>query len=201
MIDVAAGGGEGLAAALYYLAHSTFVIAVFFLISDLLGRGRGVLKDQLHPGPPLRQAAPLGLAFLFAGATVAGVPPSSGFLGKLMILQSTMDGLNAVLVWTVIVLTSVLMLIICSRAGSIMLWNYVDHEQPADDRPPRAGEWIAVATLAGCSTLLVVFAAPVMEYTTDVGTQLTSRAPYIEAVLGSGSENYVRPPTMGKVTP
>ncbi|BFU92764.1 MAG: monovalent cation/H+ antiporter subunit D [Nitrospira sp.] len=201
LTGVADGGSKGLAAALYYLAHSTLVIAVLFLVSDLLGRSRGAMGDQLHPGPPLRQAAPLGLAFLFAGATVAGIPPSSGFLGKLMILQSTMNGLSVVLIWTVILVTSVLTLVACSRAGSIVLWNYVEPDQPTRDRPPRAGEWIALAGLAGCSMLLVVFAAPVTRYTGEVGTQLTSRGSYIEAVLGSGYDDLVRPQAVGKATP
>jgi len=194
-----ATGGEGLAAALYYLAHSTLIIAVLFLASDLLGRSRGAMGDQLHPGPPLRQAVPLGLTFLFGGATVAGIPPSSGFMGKLMILQSTMNGLSVVLIWTVILVTSVLTLVMCSRAGSIVLWNYIEPDQPAHDRPPRAGEWIALAALAGCSISLVIFAAPVAHYTGEIGSQLTSPGSYIHAVLGSEQDDFIRPHTMGGV--
>jgi multicomponent K+:H+ antiporter subunit D len=197
LIGVAAGG-QGLAAALYYLAHSTLVIAVLFLISDLLGRSRGAMGDQIHPGPPLRQAALLGLVFLFGGATIVGVPPSAGFLGKLMILRSTMDSVGVAVVWTVILATSVLTLIACSRAGSIVLWNYVEPDQPAHDRPPRAGEWMALAALVGCSMALVVFAAPVTRYTSEMGAQLTSPAPYIEAVLGSGHSDFIRSHAMGK---
>lgn len=201
LTGVATGGSEALSAALYYLAHSTLVIAALFLVSDLLSRSRGAMGDQLHPGPSLRQAAPLGLAFLFAGATVAGIPPSSGFLGKLMIMQSTMGGPSVVLIWTVIVVTSVLTLVACSRAGSIVLWNYAEPDQPAHDRLPRAGEWIALAALVGCSIGLVIFAAPIAEYTGEIGTQLISPESYIEAVLGSGSGDFIRPHAMGKTTP
>ncbi len=196
-----ATGGEGLAAALYYLAHSTLVIAVLFLVGDLLGRSRGTMGDRLHPGPPLRQAGPLGLAFLFGGASVAGIPPSSGFLGKLMILQSTMDGMMVIVVWMVILVTSVLTLVTCSRAGSIVLWNYIEPDQLAHGQPPSAGEWIALAGLAGCSMGLVFFAAPVTQYTDEIRTQLTSRESYIEAVLGSVSGDFVRPHAKGKATP
>jgi multicomponent K+:H+ antiporter subunit D len=196
-----ATGGEGLAAALYYLAHSTLVIAVLFLVGDLLSRSRGAMRDQLHPGPPLRRAVPLGLAFLFGGATVTGIPPSSGFLGKLMILQSTMDGMVVIAVWTVILVTSVLTLVACSRAGSIVLWNHTEPDQFAHDRPARAGEWISLAGLTGCSMGLVIFAAPVTKYTDEVGTQLTSRKFYIEAVLGAGSGDFVRPHAKEKAAP
>ena len=198
LTGVAVGGGEALAAALYYMAHSTLVIAVLFLVGDLLGRSRGAMGDQLHPGPQFKQAVPLGLAFLFGGATVAGIPPSSGFLGKLMILQSTMDEMMVV-VWIVILVTSVLTLVTCSRAGSIVLWNYTEPDQPAHDRPARSGEWIALAVLAGCSIGLVVFAAPVTRYTGEIGAQLTTPRVYIDAVLGAAQEEFVRPHAMGKI--
>ncbi|MGD9726719.1 MAG: proton-conducting transporter membrane subunit, partial [Nitrospiraceae bacterium] len=173
-------------------------IAVLFLVGDLLGRSRGAMGDQLHPGPQFKQAVPLGLAFLFGGATVAGIPPSSGFVGKLMILQSTMDEMMVV-VWIVILVTSVLTLVTCSRAGSIVLWNYTEPDQPAHDRPARSGEWIALAVLAGCSIGLVVFAAPVTRYTGEVGAQLTTPRVYIDAVLGAAQEEFVRPHAMGKI--
>lgn len=199
LTGVAAGGGTGLAAALYYMAHSTLAIAILFLVTDLLGRSRGAMGDRLHPGPPIRQAAPLGLTFLFGGATVAGIPPSSGFLGKLMILQSTVNGLSVVLIWTVILVTSMLTLVTCSRAGSIVLWNYIEPDQLAHDRPPRAGEWVALAALAGCSMGLVIFATPITHYTDEIGAQLTSTGSYIHAVLGSGQDDFIRPHTMGGV--
>lgn len=142
---------------------------------------------------------PLGLTFLFGGATVAGIPPSSGFMGKLMILQSTTNGLSVALIWTVILVTSVLTLVTCSRAGSIMLWNYVEPDQPTHDRPPRVGEWTALAALAGCSIGLVIFAAPVTHYTGEIGAQLTSPGSYIHAVLGSGQDDFIRAHAMGKV--
>jgi len=196
LIAVASGGAEALAAALYYLAHSTLAIAILFFLTDLLGRSRGAMGDQLHPGPPLRQAAPLGLAFLFGGATVAGLPPSSGFLGKLMILQSTKDGVAVVVVWTVILLTSLLTLAVCSRAGSIVLWNVTEPDRSVHDRPPRAGEWIALAALAGCSIFLIVFSTPITRYTADTAAQLTSPRSYIETVLGSARDDVVRPHAM-----
>jgi multicomponent K+:H+ antiporter subunit D len=193
LIGVAVGARDALGAAVYYLMHSTLVIAVLFLVGDLLGRSRGAMRDQLHPGPPLRQAVPLGLAFLFGGATVAGVPPSSGFVGKLMILQSTMDAMMVAAVWTVILFTSVLMLVACSRAGSIVLWNYTESAGLDEDRPPRRGEWIAIAALVAGSIGLVVFAAPVTRYTDEIGAQLTSPGSYIRAVLGSVPDHLVRP--------
>ena len=193
---VANGGSKGLAAALYYLAHSTLAIALLFLVTDLLGRSRGAVGDQLHPGPPLRQAALLGLAFLFAGATVAGIPPSSGFLGKLMILQGT-TGLSVALIWTVILVTSVLTIISCSRAGSILLWNVTEPLPVEPAHAPRAGEWMALGALAACSLCLVLFAAPIKLYTDETAAQLLSPASYVDAVLGPQRDGLIRPHATG----
>jgi multicomponent K+:H+ antiporter subunit D len=150
------------------------------------------MGDSLHPGPPLRHAALIGLAFLFGGATVAGVPPFSGFLGKLMVLQSTRDGMAVAAVWSVILVTSVLTLIGCSRAGSILLWNVTEPQSSGQKQPPRAGEWMALAALVGCSLLLVVFAAPITRYTDETAAQLIAPSAYIDAVLGPPRDDLIR---------
>jgi formate hydrogenlyase subunit 3/multisubunit Na+/H+ antiporter MnhD subunit len=99
----------------------------------------------------------------------------------------------------VILVTSVLTLVTCSRAGSIVLWNHIEPDQLAHDRPPRAGEWVALAALAGCSIGLVIFAAPIAHYTGEIEAQLTSPGSYIHAVLDSGQDDFIRPHAMGGV--
>src|SRR5690606_9254219 len=73
-----------LGAGLYYLVHSSFVVAALFMIADLVRRGRGdELRDLSHPvaSPTVRRLA--GVMFLVAAVSVAGLPPLSGFVGKL----------------------------------------------------------------------------------------------------------------------
>ena len=41
-------------------------------------------------------------------------------------LQSAKDAMAVVPIWTIIVVTSVLMLVGCARAGSIVLWNVTE---------------------------------------------------------------------------
>ena len=194
---VAIGGTAAFSAGLYYLAHSTIVIALLFLVGDLLGRSRGDMTDKIQPGPQIRRAAALGLAYLFAGATVAGVPPLSGFLGKVMVLQSAKDAITIVPVWTVIVVTSILMLVGCARAGSIVLWNVTEPLPVSSSHAPRAGEWIALGALAACSLLLVLFAASIKRYTDETAVQLLSPASYVDEVLGPQRDGLVRRHTTG----
>jgi len=190
---VSIGGVAALSAALYYLAHSTIVVAGLFLLIDLLGRDRGDVGDSLHPAPQIRRAGLLGIAFLFGGATVAGVPPSSGFVGKVMVLQSAHDAAAAAPIWTVVLVTSVLVLVGCARAGSVVFWNTAEVRPRQQAHPPRPGEWMALAALGACSLLLVLCAAPVKRYADRTAAQLASPAVYVEAVLGSEQGGLVRP--------
>jgi multicomponent K+:H+ antiporter subunit D len=189
---VAAGAESGLAAALYYAAHSTMVIAILFLLGDLLGRGRGAIGDALYAGPPIKRAALLGLLFLIGGASVAGLPPSSGFIGKLMVLQSVADEAKAAAVWVVVLATSLLTVLACVRAGSVVLWNVGTHGSGGETRVPRAGEWAAMALLVGCSLALIAGAGPAHTFTVQAAEQLRAREPYLDAVLGSQRPELLR---------
>jgi multicomponent K+:H+ antiporter subunit D len=182
---IAAGAASGIAAAVYYAAHSTIVIAILFLLTDLLGRQRGSIGDALQRGPPLTHAALPGLLFLFAGATVAGLPPSSGFIGKLMVLLSVRGAGEAAVVWAVVLATSFLMVVACVRAGSIVLWNVRSRPDKGVASVPRRGEWAAVAFLASCSVALVVAAGPAQRFAEQAAEQLGARELYVNAVLGA----------------
>ena len=104
MVAISLFTPSGIAAALYYIVHSTLAAAVLFLISDLVRTGR---KDlELTPQPPISGAA-LTAGMFFAGAiAMAGLPPLSGFLGKLLVLDAAFETPLMVWIW-VIVLGSV----------------------------------------------------------------------------------------------
>ncbi|MGZ8155125.1 MAG: monovalent cation/H+ antiporter subunit D [Burkholderiales bacterium] len=188
---VAAGGTNGLAAAIYYLAHSTVAIAILFLLADLLSRQRGALADVLHGGPPIARSAALGLAFLMAGASIAGIPPFSGFVGKLMVLQSVQGTAAAPGVWIEERGARGVSILACVRAGSLVLWRVSG--TPESTAEPRTGEWVAVAALFACGALLVALAGPVTRYAGDAAAQAASPRAYIDAVLGSADVDRLRP--------
>ncbi|MDP2238859.1 MAG: monovalent cation/H+ antiporter subunit D [Burkholderiales bacterium] len=193
---VAAGGAAALSGALFYLVHSTLVIAALFLLAELLGRQRGIAADTLRAGPALLQPALLGLVFLLGAASVAGVPPSSGFLGKLMILKGTQDATAVAWIWSILLGASLITLVGCARAGSILLWNIAAPQPAADAAPARPGEWLPLATLLAGAVLMVVFAAPLKRYADATAAELLSRTAYIAAVLGPGQDR--APRALGK---
>mgnify|MGYP006206099679 CR=1 FL=1 len=76
---------EAWSAAFYYLVHSTLVVAGLFLLVELVAAQRGDVADELAPASPVAQPVLLGMMLLLAAASVAGLPPLPGFIGKVML--------------------------------------------------------------------------------------------------------------------
>ncbi|MHB1224207.1 MAG: monovalent cation/H+ antiporter subunit D, partial [Gemmatimonadaceae bacterium] len=114
---------QGVAAALYYLAHSTLITAALFLLVDLIARQRGATGPRLRSAVAVSQPALLGGLFFVGSMAVVGLPPLSGFLGKALVLAATpLDG-RGIWLWAVTLTAGLLSLVACSRAGSIVFWN------------------------------------------------------------------------------
>ncbi len=176
---------ETLSAALYYTLHSTIVIAGLFLLVELMAAQRGEALDKLRPAVAVREPILLGLMMIFGAASAAGLPPLPGFLGKLMILQSSSGLAAQPWVWTVVLGVGFLSLVGLARAGVIVFW----HVQPDDHAALSvSGSSLKLVSSAWAfmlvTVLLAVMASPVKRYTTAAAEQLADKAAYAQAVLG-----------------
>ncbi len=110
MVAIAAGGPEGAAAAVFYLAVYSFMNLGAFAILTMMGEGREerVLLSDLA-GLGFRQPL-LGIALTVFMLSLGGIPPTSGFMGKIMVFSAAMK--RPELLWLVIagVLNSVVSL-------------------------------------------------------------------------------------------
>ncbi|MCW5663056.1 MAG: monovalent cation/H+ antiporter subunit D [Piscinibacter sp.] len=179
-------------AALFYMANSTLVIAGLFLLAELVAAQRGEAAGRLEPAAPVAQPTLLGLMLLLAAASVAGLPPLPGFIGKLMILEASLPHGAAVAVWSVILGAGFLTLIGLARAGSILFWHVRSESSgSAAGASPR----LVAATLGLLATgiLMSAFAAPLQRYTEAAAAQLLDRAAYARAVLGDERAATTRP--------
>ncbi|HZF98577.1 MAG TPA: monovalent cation/H+ antiporter subunit D [Pseudoxanthomonas sp.] len=168
-------------AGLYYLVHSTFVTAALFLIADLVRRQRGATADRLERPAPMGARTLLGVLFLIAAVSVAGLPPLSGFVGKLMLLAAAPAPLTAT-VWTAILVTSLMMVVALSRVGSQVFWRAGRYSEHAAPPPPTRIETAAAMLLIGYGVALALAAGPVLRYTQAAGEQILAPAQYIEQV-------------------
>jgi len=184
MVAVALFTPAGIAAALYYIVHSTLAAACLFLITDLVRTGRGDLA--LTAQPPMRGQAMTAGLFFAAAIAMAGLPPLSGFLGKLLVLDAAYTSTLVVWIWVTVLASSLVGVVGFARAGSILFWksnSMTPTETIEDVTQPAILSYAAVGGLLALLVAHTVFAGQVHGYTTKVAAQLFAPAPYIATVL------------------
>jgi multicomponent K+:H+ antiporter subunit D len=184
LAGIALGSEAGLAAALYYLVHSTLVAGGLFLLADLIARQRGDLGTDLISAPALRQPLLLGTLFFMGVISVAGLPPFSGFLGKVMLLRAIELGADAIALWAVVLVGGLGMLISLSRAGSLVFWR---PSAEAVGQPADAIRVLATVGLLLGSVMLVVAAGPLQAFVQATAAQLLDVAPYLQILQGGAA--------------
>ncbi|WP_028238489.1 monovalent cation/H+ antiporter subunit D [Stutzerimonas azotifigens] len=182
LAGIALGSEQGLSAALYYLLHSTLISGALFLLADLIVRQRGEVEGRLVVSPALRQPLLLGAMFFFGAISVAGLPPLSGFLGKVMLLRAVGPGEQALALWPVVLIGGLGMVVALSRAGSLLFWRATD-EAPLRERADGVRLLACVWLLAG-SLVLVVAAQPIQAYVQAAAAQVHQLGPYFDIVRG-----------------
>ncbi len=168
-------------AAIYYLVQSTLAGAAFFLLAGVIAEQRGRAADHLSAGPA-PQAAWLKIAFLVLAITIAGLPPFSGFVGKLMLLTTLRAVSAGTAIWVVVLAAGFMVMIALARDGCYLIWKYRVAAEPA----PAIAWQRATATLllVAAGPLLAVMASPLSEYAERAASQLHSPGAYVASVLG-----------------
>jgi multicomponent Na+:H+ antiporter subunit D len=171
-----------LTGSVFYLIHDMLIKAALFLLVGIIititGTGnlrmfRGLIKD--YPG--------LGWTFFIATLALAGVPPLSGFVGKLLILQGgfaegSYVGTGIVLFSSLLVLYSVMKIFINGFWG-----------EPQTFKVNRG----SVRFLLISPTILIILAClygvgteMIYPYISEASETLSNPSIYIEAVLKEG---------------
>ncbi|MBV7395392.1 monovalent cation/H+ antiporter subunit D [Mameliella sediminis] len=190
MLAVAPVDAYATETALYYLVHSTFSAAALFLLADLVVTRRG--SDALDVRPPVLQNG-LFAALFFAGAiAMAGMPPLSGFLGKLLILDALREPGQMGWAWSGILVGSLITIVGFARAGSMIFWKSTSVSVPEGmgpveaephPEPARFNEVAPTMVLLGLLVALAAFAGPTTTYMREAAKQLFEPQGYIETVL------------------
>jgi multicomponent Na+:H+ antiporter subunit D len=180
----------GLAGAVLYVIHQIPVKTVLFLVGGLVEdtTGTGALYRL---GGLVRRAPVIAALFTLPALSLAGVPPFSGFLAKLALVQAGLSG-EHYLVIAAGLAAGVLTLFSMSKIWAGVFWGVPDDPVPAlaDPDGPRlgAGTVMTVATAAMVAVTLVIplYAGPVWQLSERAGEQLLDREGYATAVFGNG---------------
>lgn len=188
MVAISLFTPQATAAALYYIVHSTFAAAALFLISDLVRIGRGNL--ELSDQPTMGGAHLTAGLFFVAAIAMAGLPPLSGFIGKLLVLQAAFEGSAMVWVWAVVLSTSLISVVGFARAGSTLFWKaksievmHLEGDEPKTPDTPAPLAYISVGGLIALLVAHTIFAGPATGYANAIAQQLYAPNAYISTVL------------------
>lgn len=170
-----------LSATFYYLAHSTWVCGALYLIVDLIRRQREDGSDSIISGPALPQATTLGLLFFVAALSVAGMPPLSGFVGKVLLLKSVGASYAAIWLWSLVLLGGLASITALSRSGSTFFWRTTEGVAPT--ARARLMPLLAATGLLATTPALALWGEPIIDYTNAMAEQLLEPSHYIQSVL------------------
>jgi multicomponent K+:H+ antiporter subunit D len=211
-----------IGAAMFYLVSSTLALSALFLLAELIERSRSAneipLEDEnemlprplesLHPAKGINldddqkavvgQVIPwtmafLGLSFIACALLIIGMPPLSGFIGKLSLLSALLNPLglgngseepvsNAA--WgllALLILSGLASLVAFSRLGIQRFWTPQERPSPI----LRRLECVPIFALLGLSILLTFKAEPLLRYTQAAADALNNPQQYVMAVLGT----------------
>ena len=184
MVAIALFTPEGIAAALYYIVHSTLAAGALFLVCDLARAGRANL--DLTAEPQVAGAKLTSAMFFVAAIAMVGVPPLSGFIGKLLIMDAAVQNPYMVWIWAVILGASLLSLVGFGRAGSTLFWKARAVPVDEDATPTAAPGVLCYVGVGGLLALLVahtLLAGPATAYATAISKQLFGPERYLTTVL------------------
>lgn len=143
----------GLSAAIFYIAHHITVQTALFLITGLIERAGGsTVIDRL--GGLAAGAPVLAILFFVPAMNLAGIPPFSGFIGKVGLIQAGIEE-GSVMAWCLVVgsvVTSLLTLYAIAKTWSYAFWRpRATEEHQTIDIPALTPSWGRLSDAIGAT--------------------------------------------------
>jgi multicomponent K+:H+ antiporter subunit D len=182
----------GYAAAVYYTAHSTLVSAALFLIVDLVARRRVAGGDRLDLVDAMPHAGLLGSLFFATAIAMAGLPPLTGFTGKIMLLDAARGSGSGVVVatWSILLAAALVVIVALARAGSALFWRTAS-DDPVASGPAgiRMRALAPIYALLACIVALMGWGGSATQHAWSIAGQLAEPSGYVDAVLGTAADD------------
>lgn len=178
-----------LAGTIFYMFHDVIAKTNLFLFSGVIHRMRNTYRITRlggfyasHPG--------LSILFLIPALSLAGVPPLSGFWGKLVLVQAGLAEGQYLLV-AVALGVGLLTLLSMGQIWAEVFWKdapIASESESAGAKVLEPGPWllflIPMGALALLTCLMGLFPQPVLKLATQAAGQLIYPEAYIRTVLG-----------------
>lgn len=198
---VAIDNQNAWAGALYYTVHSTIIAAVAYLLCGWITSQRGNYKDHLQVAMRMRQGRILAVVFFFIALIMSGLPPFSGFVGKVLILQGAVEYSYRLWIIITILLVSLLSVVAFVKAGFVLFWKArapesnpeseeYEHDQSLPHKAPLTNDTVIYVFLVGLVGYMV-FSSPIHQYMLATVQQMQNSALYQAKVLKSFDQQVI----------
>ncbi|WP_200829172.1 Na+/H+ antiporter subunit D [Arcanobacterium ihumii] len=162
---------EGVSSTIYYAVHHITVQTALFLVVGLIER-RGGSTSLTKLGALARTAPLIAVLYLIPALNLAGIPPFSGFFGKIGLMQSSVHR-GTYLDWFLVaagIVTSLLTLYAVMRAWNMAFWQESPEELPS--KPTPVGMVGSAAFLVAVTVVISFGAGPINRYTFQAAQEL-----------------------------
>jgi len=181
LIGLAIATPTAIEGSIYYIIHDMIAKALLFLLAGAMIKMTGVTKFDQMSGL-IRNYPVFGWMFFIVTCSLAGIPPLSGFVGKILVGQSAIETGSYVLLAlaffsSIVVLYSLLRIFLNAIFGETII-------SKEDEVPLKKGLLIPVVLLGFGTISLGLGAELLADYVSNAAYTLTNPAVYIEAVLG-----------------
>ena len=202
LFGVAVANQLGLTATLFYVVHHITIQTTLFLVTGLIEYRTGSANIE-RLGSMAKISPLVAILYLIPALNLGGIPPFSGFIGKVGLIEGGVVNGSA-LAWVLVaasVVTSLLTLLVMMRIWSRVFWRPIeDSEDPAmrgleeaelvdANKPPlrkdSPGLVVPTVALVTVGVALTVVAGPLFDFTEQAANDMIQRTPYIEAVMGT----------------
>jgi multicomponent Na+:H+ antiporter subunit D len=179
---------SGIAGTVFFIVHQIPVKTALFLTTGLVEEGTGSTALNRVGGLVRRTPLVAGL-FLLAALSLAGIPPLSGFVGKLAILEAGVDAKTYLIVGVGLAVS------LFTLFSMVKIWNGVFWGTPEDPTIRLAAaapdSRLAIPALMNGATIALVlltlaialFGGPLYELSERAAQGLVDPSAYIGAVL------------------
>ena len=174
------GSPAGVAGATFFALHHSLVKFALYLVADELER-RSASRDLRQMDSRLSSNTTLTACFGVAAFSLAGMPPFSGFFGKLIVFRAAIES-GAWAGLALLVVASIFTL-----ASMLKIWRFAFQRTPSDAPEQRRSRSGAGPLLAILVLILAVgiAAGPLLDYTTAASVALLDGSAYNDAVLSA----------------
>jgi len=180
LFGVAQMNENGMTGAIFYIIHDMIIKGALFILIGIIIAVTGTTNLR-KMGGLMKTHASLGWMYLIAAFGLAGIPPLSGFAGKLLILKGAFEAEN--IVGAIIILaSSLIVLLSVIRIFVYAFWGK-PIKLPTTNRMSYNKMMIPAVMLVIVSIVYGIGTEWLMPYMTDASEVLLKPSIYIDAVL------------------